>query len=174
MDERHRIAFGLVGGAGFFGLLGACFGAVVGGLTWREGRAAGTGLGLAVARAYDRAARTELPRGLKGMIVGAVDGFTFLGVVGLLLSAVAAVYGRLSWEWLYPIGKLLLGLMFGALFFGALAYGMVRGGFRAVAAVFVGGVLGALAGAGLRGADGMLPGTIAGIVLGTAAALRTS
>ena len=37
-----------------FGILFGAFGALTGAIRWREGRPAGTRLGLAVARAFDR------------------------------------------------------------------------------------------------------------------------
>src|SRR2546422_812187 len=128
MEERQRLFLALVLGGGLFALLGAAFGAVVGAVTWTSGRAAGTALGLAVARLYARASEKPLSRGVQGMIVGGVDGFVFLGVVGILLAAVGAAYGRPRWEMVHPTGTAAAALAAGAVFFGLLAFGMVKGG----------------------------------------------
>ena len=50
MDERTRLFLCVLLSVGFFAVLGGLFGAVAGAFAWRDGRAAGTGLGLAVAR----------------------------------------------------------------------------------------------------------------------------
>ena len=54
MDERLRLFAWIAGSGGCFGLLGAGFGAVTGFLCWRGGRAAGTGFGIRLARAFER------------------------------------------------------------------------------------------------------------------------
>ena len=93
MDERVRLFAWIAGSGGLFGLLGAGFGALTGLLYWRGGRAAGTGVGLRVARAFERTGGQALSPASRGAIVGAVDGFLFLAVVGGLFGAIAG-HGR--------------------------------------------------------------------------------
>src|SRR4051794_17999579 len=95
MDERVRLFAWIAGSGGFFGLLGAGFGAVTGLVYWRSGRAAGTAVGLRVARAFERVEGQELSRSSRGAIVGAVDGFLFMAVLGVLLGTIAG-HGRLK------------------------------------------------------------------------------
>ena len=64
MDERTRLFLWVLASVGSFAVLFAMFGAFVGFVSAREGRAGGTGIGLGVARAFARL--TE--RGLKTLI----------------------------------------------------------------------------------------------------------
>jgi hypothetical protein len=172
MDERTRLFLWVLAGGGFFALLGAAFGALTGALTWRSGRAAGTGLGLAVARAFARVADAELSPTRTGALVGGVDGAAFLGVVGAIIGYVAGARRPAEWQTLRS--AMLAGalLVLGGAFFGLLAYRIVAGGVRAVAGLFVGGLLGAVLGHSLGGLDGLLIGAIGGAVAGTFALRR--
>lgn len=167
MDDRQRFFWELLAGSAFFAFLGAGFGSVVGAITWRGGRAAGTPLGLRVARACGK----ELSPGAHGAIVGGVDGFVFLGILGLLFGAVGAVNGQPGGAVIHPAGTTLLALALAAIFFGLLASGMLKAGPRAVVSIFASVLLCAYLGASLRGTDGLLPGALLGIVVGTLAAL---
>jgi hypothetical protein len=171
MDDRVRIFASILAAGGFFGALGCAFGALAGVLTWRSGRAAGTALGFAVARAFARAAQTELSPGAMGALVGGTDGFLFLGLVGTGFGAFAAYRGQGGWEVVSPAAQAALLLAGGAVFFGLLGYALVRTGVRHMAGVCAAGLCGAIAGALLGGADGLMLGTAAGVLAGTAAAL---
>ncbi len=59
MDERTRLFVCVLASVGFFAALAGLFGALTGALTWRDGRAAGTMLGLSVARAFSAHWRTN-------------------------------------------------------------------------------------------------------------------
>jgi hypothetical protein len=173
MDERVRTFAWVLAGTGFFGLLGAAFGALAGHLSWRGGRRAGTAAGLTVARAFARAAGREFSPGRTGALVGGCDGLLFLGVLGAALGLVAAARGRAGWGVLGSVAFGALALVGGAVFFGTLAYGIRRGGVRALAGVFAGGMLGAFAGSAVAGADGLVFGAVAGVVAGTLLGVAT-
>ncbi len=171
MDEQTRLFLWVLAGGGLFGLLGAAFGAFTGALTWTSGRASGTALGLAVARAFARASEREMSPGRKGALIGAVDGLVFLGVVGVALGLFAGLNRPAEWETFRPV---LLGgalLAAGGAGFGVLAYAVVAGGTRAVACLFVGGMVGALVGHDLAGVGGLVVGAVSGAVAGTVVAL---
>jgi hypothetical protein len=171
VDQNLRVFLWALAGAGFFGALGGAFGALAGVVTWTNGRAAGTGMGFAVARAFARIARTELSPAGRGALVGATDGSLFLGFVGVVLGYVAATHGPGGWRILGPAALTALLLACGAVFFGSLAHGLTRAGVWAVVCLFAGGVGGAIGGALLGGLDGIMIGAIAGILAGTALAL---
>jgi hypothetical protein len=167
MDERVR-AFGWVlASGGFFGLLGGAFGALVGHLTWRSGRAAGGAAGLGAAAALARAAGRELPPGRRAALVGAVDGLLFLGALGIAFALLAAAHGRAGWAVFRAPAWAALLLAGGAALFGLLAFGLVRAGVFALAGVFAGGLLGAAAGALVARGDGLVLGSLAGVAAGT-------
>jgi hypothetical protein len=172
MDERVRL-FVWIGGSGtFFGLLGAGFGALTGLLHWRGGRAAGTAVGLRVARAFERIGGQGFSPATKGAIVGAVDGFLFLAVLGGLFGAIAG-HGRFQAAATTSIAMGVLLLFAGALFFGGLAYAASAGGSRGVAALFFGAFAGGVPGFWLAAATGLLIGVIGGGTLGLVGLLLT-
>jgi hypothetical protein len=171
VDERVRTFLVVAGCGGFLGLLGALFGAITGALYWRSGKASGTAWGLRVADAFARAAQRQLEPGVRGALVGAVDGFLFLGLVGTAAGAVLASLGLVRAEVLGPLAVGALLLTAAAVAFGTLAYGFARAGVWAVPAVFAGGVTGAVVGAWLSGWAGLLFGCVAGGALGNGAVL---
>src|SRR3954465_10633708 len=89
MDERLHAFLWILGSFGVGGALGAGFGAVAGALYWRSGGASGTRLALRLVEKGGRFAERDLPRPAKGALVGAVDGFLFLGTLGTVFGAVA-------------------------------------------------------------------------------------
>src|SRR5262245_1418830 len=125
MDDRLEAFLWILGSAGFFGALGAAFGALSGALAWRSGRTSGTGLGLAAAEAFARVAEKELTPGRKGALVGAVDGFLFLTAFGLLIGSVAAYRVQPPSKLLAPLAWSGLALGGTAVFFGLLATALV-------------------------------------------------
>ncbi len=171
MDDKTRLFLWVLLGGVFFALLGAAFGGLTGAVTWRNGRPAGTFLGLRVARAFTRASGEELTPTATGALVGAVDGLAFLGAIGLAVGYFAGSRHPAEWESLRPAflaGGLLAA---GGVFFGTLAYALVAGGTRAVACLFTCAVAGAFTGYYLGGVLGVLVGTVAGAVAGTALGL---
>ena len=165
MDERVRVFLWLLGWGCGGAVLGAAFGALAGALYWRSGRASGTRLALHVAETFGRLAGRELSPGAKGGLVGALDGFLFLGVVGTVVGAVL-LRGGAPVEVLRPALLLAMLLIAGAAFFGVLAYTLTRAGVRALAPVSLGGILGALLGQYVSGTGGLLFGSVLGLVVG--------
>jgi hypothetical protein len=171
MDERLTTLTWILVSGGGGGLLGALFGGLAGAVHWKNGNATGTGLGLGVARAFDRIAQREMKPGVKGAIVGGVDGLAFLGVVGIIVGAVVMYGGGQGKTVLLPMLLGLALLMGGAVLFGMLAWGILRAGVRSVASVFACGITGALLGAMTAGASGLLAGCVGGAVVGNVLAL---
>ena len=166
MDERVRLFAWIAGSGGFFGVLGAGFGALTGLIYWRGGKVAGTAVGQRVGLAFERVNGRPLSPSIQGAIVGAVDGFLFLAVVGVLLGAIAG-HGRLSGPGTTAIAMTVMLLIAGALFFGGLAYAATAAGSRGVAALFIGAVAGGVPGFWLASATGLLTGVVGGAALGT-------
>jgi hypothetical protein len=169
MDEIwHHMAW-IIGCGGCGAVLGMAFGAVTGAVHWGGGRAAGTFLGHRALEAFEAAGGREYSPRQRGALVGATDGFLFLGVLGTLLGVVFTyVAAPDAGVVIYlAIGGFLIALA--AAFFGMLAYALVRNGVVAVIGLFVGGIGGAFTAAVLFGADHLMLGVVPGIVLGTAA-----
>ncbi|HEY7154114.1 MAG TPA: hypothetical protein VH575_09180 [Gemmataceae bacterium] len=169
MDERLRIFLWMVSGGGLGAVLGGAFGGLTGALYAQSGGAAGTALGRRVADAFARAGERELSLVRWAAIVGAADGFLFLGVVGIVTGILVATIGRADPRWL---GAAALGstlLVGGAAFFGMLAYSIVRCGVWAVLYASAGGLLGAILASFAMGVDnclfGAIPGLFAGLML---------
>lgn len=173
MDERLRVFAMVLGSGGFCAVLGGLFGAVTGATYWGSGRAAGTVFGLRVARAL--AGGQELPRKTYGAIVGAIDGFLFLGLLGSLAGAFLAHARHGEGEYLAPAAAGLAFLVALAVLFGALAYAVVRAGVYAIVGLFAGGLTGGLLGAWAAawvgtysaGRFGWLVGAVLGVLAGT-------
>lgn len=168
MDERLLIALCLVVGGGLGAFLGAAFGAMAGLQYAQSGGAAGTGFGRWVADTFARAGQREMTSTRRAVLIGAADGFVFLGVVGLLAGAVVAVFGRPDPRWLGLAALAVTLLVAAAAFFGTLAYSMTRYGARAIVCILGGGLAGSLIAGILFGADDCLYGTLPGLVAGLA------
>jgi len=141
MDERLRICLWMIGGGILGSVLGSAFGVLTAALYERSGGAAGTGLARRVAEAFlDNALHPPSPTG-RAALVGATDGFFFLGILGLIGGAILGMSGRSVNELLVPIliGSLLL--VGGAIFFGTLAYALTHRGARFLYGA-VGGIIG--------------------------------
>jgi hypothetical protein len=166
VDEPLQTFARVLACGGFFGVLGAAFGGLVGYLSWTRGRPAGSGAGLAIASTMDRIAGRKSSPAQTGILVGAFDGLLFLGLAGTALGLVAA-RGHFGWAFLSRIALGTLMLTGGAVFFGGLALGIIYAGARAMAGVFAGGMLGAASGALLGRGDGLVLGAIGGVLAGT-------
>jgi hypothetical protein len=151
---------------GFFGLLGAGFGGLVGYLSWKRGHASGSAAGLALARAMARVSGRESSPGRTGAVVGATDGALFLGLLGTGVGLLAA-RSHIGWTMLGQAAFAILILTGAAVFFGGLALGIIYAGSRAIAGVFAGGMLGAASGAILGRGDGLVLGAVGGVLAGT-------
>jgi hypothetical protein len=166
MDERLRICLWMISGGGLGAVLGGAFGALTGALYAQSGGAAGTGFGRRVADSFARTAEEEVSPVRRAALIGAADGFLFLGIVGALAGVLLATVGHAD---PLQLGTVALGstLLVGmAAFFGVLAYGMARNGVWAVLWVFAGGLLGSFLAGVLLGADNCLVGTIPGLLSG--------
>lgn len=170
MDEPLILFAWTLGGTIAFGALGAMFGGLSGWLSWRAGSATGSVLGRRVADALARLIDTELTDPQRGALVGAADGGLFLGLLGTLVGLVAAKSGHAPETWLVPLFFITLSLVLGAVLFGVLALGLIRLRLRAVLAASAGGMTGALLAASFLGVLHIVPGAVAGILLGTTAA----
>ncbi len=167
MDDRLRIFLWIVSGGAFGAVLGGAFGALTAALYLQSGGAAGTGFGRRVADAF---ARTSLhpPSPLRrAALIGAADGFLFLGLLGIVAGALLGASGRAADEVLMPALAGCVILAGGAVFFGTLALAMSHSA-RTVGNVVAGGLLGAFVAALFVGADrllvGVAPGLLAGLV----------
>ena len=156
-----------------FATLFAAFGALSGALRWREGRPAGTRLGLSVAQAFDRARGVAHTPTVRGALTGGADGAVFGLVVGTVVGFVVAWRVPAEWELLRPVLIAVGALAACALAFGLFAGLMVTLGTRATLGLFVGGVAAALLGFWLRGLDGLMVGALAGSVVGAILSPRT-
>lgn len=165
MDDRLRIFIWILGSGGSLALLGAAFGAIVGYIHVSNGGGAGTTFGLTVARAVENAAGKELSSTRKGAIIGAADGFLFLGVLGVLFGAFQGYRGTPPGEFM-DLAAVLGGLMVGAVADGLMAYALVRVGARAVAGLCAGALVVGLPAAFLGGPHGLIVGLVLGGVVG--------
>jgi hypothetical protein len=166
MDPQLQTFARVLACGGFFGLVGAAFGGLVGHLAWKRGRPAGSTAGLTVARALVRARGENLSPSVTGSVVGATDGLLFLGTIGTALGLLAA-RGHIGWASLSQVAFALLALSGAAVFFGGIASGILYAGVRAIAGIFAGGILGAASGALLARGDGVVLGALGGVLAGT-------
>lgn len=162
MDERTVLFLGVLGSVGFFAVVAGLFGALSGALSWRDGRASGTVLGLSVARAFSRAAENKLSTTTLGALVGGTDGCVFGALVGTLVGWCT----RAEWQTLRPIFLTSVLLVVAAILFGLAAVGLRITGTKAIVGLFVGGLAGALEGFHIRALDGLIVGTLLGGVCG--------
>jgi len=166
MDESLILLAWILGGTVAFGVVGALFGGLAAWLSCRAGHAPGSIVGRRVADALARLREEELTDLQKGALTGAADGAFFLGLVGTVVGVIAARSGRAPATWLIPLFLIMLALTGGALLFGATAAGIVRLRLRAVVAVCIGGIVGALVAAAHFGVAHIVPGAVVGILLG--------
>lgn len=169
MDDRFSIFAWTLAGAFSFALLGGVFGGLAAWLSWRNGNASGSRMGRKVADAVARLFENELSAGGRGAIVGAADGALFLGLVGTLIGLIAWHRGQPPASWVVPAFVWLFLLIGGAVFFGLLACGLIHLSVPGIAGAFVGGIGGALLTARYIGVAHIVPGAVAGLVVGALA-----
>lgn len=126
MDDRIRICLWLIGGGAFGALLGSVFGGLTGAMLEWNGRAAGTGLAQRIADTFEHTALQKPTPLRRAIVVGATDGFLFLGVIGLTLGLLLGRSDRGA-ELLLPVLAGSVFLIGGATCFGLLAYFFSRG-----------------------------------------------
>lgn len=165
MDDRLRICLWMVGGGGFGGVLGGIFGALAAALYARSGGAAGTRLARNVVEIFLQSGERQPSPTIHAAIIGAVDGFFFLGIFGLVAGALLGMTVRNADDLLVPVISGSLLLFGGATLFGIAAYALTY-----YTAEFLygltGGLLGCLLAVSLLGPSGVLPGFAAGLYLG--------
>lgn len=171
MDDSLVVFGWTLGGAIAFGLIGLLFGGFAGWVNWSRGRASGTILGRKIAAALSRLSERELNEVQRGTLIGAVDGALFLGTVGLVVGLIAGWRGVAPAEWLRPLFQITLLLTVLAFGFGLLALGILRLRLRAILPVFVCSMAGGLVAAGYLGVRHIVPGSVAGLVVGIVLAL---
>ena len=172
MDAPTRLFLWVLASDACFAILFGAFGAITGAIRWREGRPAGTRLGLGVARAFDRIRGVEHTPTVQGALAGGADGAFFGLVVGTVVGVFVGWRVPGEWELLRPI-LLTVGSLAGcALAFGLFAGMMTVLGTRGMFGLFVGSVGGALLGFWLGGVDGLMIGMVGGAVVGPLFSLR--
>jgi hypothetical protein len=171
MGDQQTLFLCIVASGGFAAVLGGAFGALVGAVTWLNGRAAGTAIGFRMARAYETAAGYKLTVGQKGALVGGADGSIFLAVLGMLVGALVGWRMPAAWEVLLPLAVGLTLIVGAGAVFGLLAYLLLRVGVRALGVVFLGAMAGAVIGLLLGDGNGLFYGIILGFFGATIVAL---
>jgi hypothetical protein len=148
--------------------LGGLFGSLAAALYARNGGAAGTRLARnVVENLLQSGDRPPLPA-LHAAIIGAVDGFFFLGIFGLIAGMFLGKSGRSANELLFPIMTGSVFLVGGAIIFGAMAYALT---YRAMEFLYgcTGAFLGSFVAVGLfgsiYGSAGLVPGMVIGCLL---------
>lgn len=172
MPDSTRFFLWLLASGGFFAVLGLLFGAVTSYLKEREGQAAGSFVGLSVARAFGRVSEEPLPPRTLAVLAGAADGFVVAAALGLIVGLWAAWPGRDEWprlRWCFGGG---LALVLGALLLGLASRGLASAEMYVLVGLFAGAMVGALGGFFLWGADGLMVGLLAGATLGAALSFR--
>lgn len=168
MDERIRICLCMIGGGALGSILGSVFGGLTAMMFTRSGHTAGTGWARRIADAFARTAEQEPSPLGRAVVIGVVDGFFFLGSLGLVVGSLLGISGRTSEELLVPVVVGSVVLVAGAVYLGAVAYAL-----RCLAAEFlystVGGFIGSfltllLLGSGY-GPVGIVPGMFFGLFL---------
>ncbi|HTU23636.1 MAG TPA: hypothetical protein VMG10_36705 [Gemmataceae bacterium] len=168
MDERLRICLWMVGVGGFGAVLGGVFGAVTAVLYARNGGAAGTRLARNLVKNFFQSGDGQPSPTFHAAVLGAADGFFFLGTLGLVAGAFLGKCGWTANELLLPIvlsGVLLIG---GAMLFGTLAYALT---YRTAECLYciAGSILGSILAARLLGSVygpvGIMPGMGVGLFL---------
>ncbi len=162
METRYLVFLFTVGGALAAALVGAAFGALTGYLTHRDGRAAGSIIGRTVAEIFVRGDDAIMSPSRQAVLVGAVDGAFFLGILGAAVCLWIGLDGNLHPAVAVRLAAALLGLSLMAAAFGSLAFGLTSLGVRIIGVVCLAAIVGALAGYQLAHSDGVLVGILAG------------
>jgi hypothetical protein len=172
MSDTTRFFLWLVASGFFFAVLGLLFGAVTAYLKEHAEQASGSLLGRSVAHAFNRISEEPLPPRTQNVLAGAADGFVFGAVVGLLIGWWAAWPGHDEWarlRWCFGGG---LALVLGALMLGLAARGLASSEAIVMVGLFVGGMVGALAGYFFAHGDGLMVGLLAGSTVGASVTFR--
>jgi hypothetical protein len=166
VDER-LIIFGWAAGGGLLlGGVGALFGGLAGYVARFYGRRPGGFVGWRAIRAVERVLGRELSPLQAGVLIGAVDGASFLGVFGVLLGLLA---GELEWFPSHVLAATYLGFILLATLaagLGMAAYAFAHGGMIGFSTACAGGLAGIYVGALTAGTTGIIVGAWIGLLLG--------
>jgi hypothetical protein len=146
MDARLHISLWMIGGGAFGAFLGGVFGGLAAALHAQSGHAAGTGFARRIADAFARTAEQQPSPWAQVIFIGSVDGFVFLGTLGLLAGLLLGKSGLPADELMIPIGVGSVLLALAAACLGAVAYTI-----RYLTAEFLYGVAFGIAGSILAG-----------------------
>lgn len=164
-DKLSLLAWTLLG-TGAFATLGGLFGGLAGGLSWKQGRAAGSGLATRMAGALAQLLDRELSTVERGSLIGAVDGALFLGLLGTLVGLTVAHTGGEPGPWVLTALAVTTSLLGGAALFGLLAYGLLGRPLGVLMLGLLGGGIGAFVVARTWGVGHLVPGMVVGLFLG--------
>jgi hypothetical protein len=164
MDERLRICLWMVGGGIFGGVLGGIFGALAAALYARNGGAAGTRLARNVVENVLQTGERQASSTVHAALIGAADGFFFIGIFGLIAGALLGIVVRNADDSLVPVISGSLLLFGGAILFGTAAYALTYHTAEFLYSL-TGGLLGCLL-ASLLEPLLVLPGLVTGLYLG--------
>lgn len=126
MDDRIRICLWMIGGGALGSILGGLFGGLTAMMFAWSGHTAGTGWARRIADAFARTAEQEPSPLGRAVFIGVVDGFFFLGSLGLVVGSLLGISGRTTAELLVPVVVGSVVLVAGAVCFGVLAYVVSR------------------------------------------------
>ena len=166
MDQRLLIFCWSAGGGLFLGGLGALFGGLAGYLARLHGRSPGSFIGWHALRAVERALHRKLTPRRAGVLIGAVDGASFLGVIGVLLGLLA---GKADWLSTAALLTIYVGIAIVAalaIALGSAAYAFSRGGIVVFGTACAGGLAGIYIASLLAGPPAILTGAWIGLLLG--------
>jgi hypothetical protein len=169
MDDRLRICLWMVGSGGFGSVLGSFFGALAAGLlcAW-SGHAAGTRLARQVVDNFLQSGAHQPSPVRRAALIGAADGFFFLGILGLIAGALLGASGWSSERLVAMVWPLALDGLFlvgGAILFGLLAYTLTHHG-PALLYITAGGLVGSFLAGRLLGWDNSPIGVVPGLCIG--------
>lgn len=166
MHERLLLFCWTAAGGIFLGGIGALFGGLAGFMARLHGRMPGGYVGWRVLRAVERVLRRELPSRQAGVLIGAFDGASFLGVIGALLGLLA---GWGDWISTGPLLAIVLGFAVVAglaVTLGMTALVLARGGMVVFGTACIGGLAGIYIGALVADSAGIMAGAWIGLMLG--------
>ncbi|MHB1423884.1 MAG: hypothetical protein ACYC3I_11945 [Gemmataceae bacterium] len=165
MDQRLHLCLWMVGGWGFGSILGSAFGALTAALYARNGGAAGTRLARNTVENFLQAGDRQPSPTWHAALIGAADGFFFLGGLGLVAGTILGKSGQSADELLLMIGVGSVLLFVAAIFFGTMAYALTYQGAQFLY-IFAGGLLGSLLASVLFGSVYGAAGAGAGPIIG--------
>jgi hypothetical protein len=168
VDERLIVACWIVAGGIFLGGIGALFGGLAGYVARLHERSPGGFVGRRALRGIERGLQRKLSPRAAGFVIGAFDGASFLGAIGVVLGWLAGKAEWLSYGTTMVIFGALAVVAALAVVFGMAAYIFTRGGIVVFGTACIGGLAGIYVGAWMAETGGIVIGAWAGLLLGFA------